>query len=50
MQGLVNISQWIDKASISAITMYVAYDAYDKGRTAIALVAAAFSSLASLQR
>lgn len=30
---------WIDKASISLLTLYVAYDAYSQGRTAVALIA-----------
>jgi hypothetical protein len=38
----VGASEWLDKASISLLTLYVAYDAYSEGRTAIALIATAF--------
>jgi hypothetical protein len=38
----LSAAAWIDKASISCLTAYVAYDAYSQGRTAIAIVAAVF--------
>jgi hypothetical protein len=37
----VSAGQWIDKASISLLTLYVAYDAYSAGRIGVALIAAA---------
>lgn len=38
----MSAAAWIDKASISLVTLYVAYDAYSEGRTSIALIAGAF--------
>lgn len=37
----MSAAKWIDKASISVLTLYVAYDAYSAGRTGVALIAAA---------
>jgi hypothetical protein len=37
----MNLVTWIDRASISLLTLYVAYDAFAADRTAMALVAAA---------
>jgi hypothetical protein len=38
----VSAAAWIDKASISCLTAYVAYDAFAQGRTGVAMIAAAF--------
>ena len=37
----MSAAKWIDKASISLLTLYVTYDAYSTGRMGMALIAAA---------